>query len=643
MTKRNIYLDNTPLEEAYDKYFAGLRELGALEPLPGETVAVDEALGRVTAAPIFAKVSSPHYHASAMDGMAVRAEDTFKASETAPVTLKIGVGAFPVDTGDPLPPGSDAVVMIEQVHFQSIDEIEIVASVVPWQHVRPMGEDVVATEMILPANHLLRPMDLGGILAGGVVEIPVRPRPVVAVLPTGTELVQPGAELKPGDIIEYNSRIIGGLVEEWGGLPERYEITADNYEILKERIQQAVLSSDVVVINAGSSAGSEDFTSAIVRELGEVLVHGVAIKPGKPVILGVIEGKPVFGIPGYPVSAILNCELFLKPVIEAKSGRRLPTGKTVDADLSRKLVSHQGVDEFVRVKLGAVGKKMIATPISRGAGVLTSLIRADGNLKVPRYLEGYEAGTTVKVELLRSREEIEKTTVVIGSHDVSIDILGNQLRQIHPERSLSSAHVGSLGGLLALRRGEAHLAGSHLLDEETGEYNITYIERLLPGIPVVVVNLLYRKQGFIVQRGNPRSVRTFTDIARPNMKFINRQKGAGTRVLLDYNLRREGVDPDIIEGYEREEFTHMAVAAAVAGGSADVGLGILAAAKALNLDFFPVTEERFDLVIPEVYWNTPHITGLLEVLADPSFRREVEQLGGYSMRDTGQVVYRSNS
>lgn len=643
MTKRNIYLDNTPLEEAYDKYFARLREVGALELLPCEIVAVDDALGRVTAAPVFAKVSSPHYHASAMDGMAVRAEDTFKASETAPVALKIGVEVFPVDTGDPLPSGCDAVIMIEQVHFRSENEIEIVASAAPWQHVRPMGEDVVATEMIVPANHLLRPMDLGGILAGGVLEILVRPRPVIAVLPTGTELVQPGAELEPGDIIEYNSRIIGGLVEEWGGLPERYEITADNYELLRERIQQAVSTSDVVVINAGSSAGSEDFTSAIIRELGEVLVHGVAIKPGKPVILGVIEGKPVFGIPGYPVSAILNCELFLKPVIEAKSGRRLPTGETVEAGLTRKLVSPQGVDEFVRVKLGAVGEKIIATPISRGAGVLTSLIRADGILKVPRYMEGFEAGTTVKVELLRSREEIEKTTVVIGSHDVSIDILGNQLRQIHPGRSLSSAHVGSLGGLLALRRGEAHLAGSHLLDEETGEYNITYIERLLPGIPVVVVNLLYRKQGFIVQRGNPRSIRTFADLARPNMKFINRQKGAGTRVLLDYHLRREGVDPDIIEGYEREEFTHMAVAAAVAGGSADVGLGIMAAAKALNLDFFPVTEERFDLVIPEVYWNTPHITGLLEVLAEPSFRREVEQLGGYSLRDTGNVVYRSKS
>ncbi len=642
MTKRNIYLENTPLEEAVPKYFHRLRELGACRPLPGELIAVDQALGRFTAAPVFAKISSPHYHASAMDGMAVRAEDTFKAAETTPVTLKLGVKAFPVDTGDPLPPGCDAVIMIEQVHFPSPEEIEIVAAAAPWQHVRPIGEDIVATEMIVPANHLLRPMDIGGILAGGVTEVLVRPRLTVAVLPTGTELVQPGAELKPGELIEYNSRIIAGLVEEWHGRAVRYEITGDAYDLLRERIRQAVSSADLVVVNAGSSAGSEDFTAAVVRELGEVVIHGVAIRPGKPVVLGVIAGKPVLGIPGYPVSAILACELFLKPLMEAQSGIAVARRPVMTAALSRKLVSPQGVDEFVRVKLGKVGDKVVATPISRGAGVLSSLLRADGLLKVPRFTEGFEAGAEVEVELLRERAEIDNTTVIIGSHDVSLDILGNYLKQMNPDRSLSSAHTGSLGGLLALRRGEAHLAGVHLLDEETGEYNIPYVERLLPGIPVVVVNLMYRQQGFIVPRGNPRMVRTFIDLARPNMKFVNRQKGAGTRLLLDYYLRREGVKPEDVEGYEREEYTHLAVAAAVAGESADAGLGIMAAANALQLGFYPVTEERFDLVIPEIYWETPHIQSLLEVLADPDFRRRVEQLGGYSMRETGRVVYRTS-
>lgn len=643
MVKRNIYLDNTPLEEALNKYLARMGQTDVLKPLPAQTVPVDAARGMVTAEPVFARISSPHYHASAMDGMAVRAEDTFRAAETAPVTLKIGTEAFPVDTGDPLPAGCNAVIMIEQVHFSSDDQIEIIASAAPWQHVRPLGEDVVTTEMIVPANHVLRPMDIGGILAGGVTGVRVKPRPVVAVLPTGSELVQPGSELKPGDIIEYNSRIIGGLVEEWGGLAERHEITGDSYDFLLERIRDAVASSDIVVINAGSSAGSEDFTSAVIRELGEVIVHGVAIKPGKPVVLGIIDNKPVLGMPGYPVSAILDCELFLKPVIEAKAGYRVPDREVVSGSLSRKLVSPQGADEFVRVKLGRVGERIVVTPISRGAGVLTSLIRADGILKVPRFSEGYEAGTEVSVELLRDRREIEDTTVIIGSHDVSLDILGNHLGRLHPGRRLSSAHVGSLGGLLAVRRGEAHLAGIHLLDEETGEYNVSYIQRLLPGIPVVIINLLYRQQGFIVPRGNPRSIRTFVDLARPNMRFVNRQKGAGTRLLLDYHLRKDGLEPEDVEGYEREEFTHMAVAAAVASGSADVGLGIMAAANALGLGFVPVTEERFDLVIPEEFWDTPYITGLLDVLADPGFRAEVEELGGYSLRKAGTVIYRTGT
>ncbi|HWJ02285.1 MAG TPA: molybdopterin-binding protein, partial [Verrucomicrobiae bacterium] len=342
LTKRNVYLDNTPLEQTEEMYFGRLRELNAILPMEGEMIPVDDAQSRVTAEPVFARISSPHYHASAMDGIAVNAGDTFKASETTPVILNVGVNAFIVDTGDPLPEGCNAVIMIEQVHFTSDKEAEIIAAAAPWQHIRPMGEDMVATEMIVPANHVLRPVDIGGILAGGITEISVRKRPLVAVLPTGTELVQPGSELKPGDIIEYNSRIIGGLVKEWGGDPVRYDITEDSYQLLKEKIYRAVQESDVVVVNAGSSAGSEDFTSSIIRELGEVVIHGVAIKPGKPVILGIVQNKPVIGIPGYPVSAVLNCQLFLKPVIESMAGVSSTSGATMKALLSRKLISPQG-------------------------------------------------------------------------------------------------------------------------------------------------------------------------------------------------------------------------------------------------------------------------------------------------------------
>ncbi|MQL50766.1 molybdopterin biosynthesis protein [Desulfofundulus thermobenzoicus] len=636
--KRDVYLDDRPWEEALEEYMAYLEQKGALNPGPPEVVAVEEARGRVTAAPVYARVSSPHYHAAAMDGYAVKAALTFGASETAPKRLAVGSEAIMVDTGDPLPEGCDAVIMVEDVHFVSSGVLEITQPVYPWQHVRPIGEDIVATEMIVPANHRVRPMDIGGLLAGGITEISVHPRPRVAILPTGTELVEPGRELRPGDIIDYNSRMLSGLVSEWGGDPVRKKITADDFESLRQSLLEALQESDMVLINAGSSAGSEDYTAEVIRSLGRVLVHGVATRPGKPVILGEVDGRPVIGVPGYPVSAYLCADLFVKPIIYRKLGSVPPARRKIEATVSRKLVSSLGVEEFVRVKLGQVGDKIIATPISRGAGIIMSLIRADGIVRVPRLSEGYGAGRAVPVELLRPLEEIRETTVIIGSHDIALDVLANYLRRLYPQASLSSAHVGSLAGLNALKRGEAHCAGTHLLDEETGEYNVSYIQRLLPDRGVVLVNLVYREQGLIVARGNPKGIRGLEDLARPDVTFVNRQRGAGTRVLLDYYLKRLGIEPSRISGYEREEYTHMAVAAAVAGG-VDAGLGIRAAAVALGLDFIPLAEERYDLCIPREHWDTPYIQRLMTVMNSPEFQKEVHALGGYDLRDCGKVMW----
>lgn len=639
--KRDIYLDDKVWQEALEEYLTYLREVGALNHGRPEEIPVESALGRVTAGPVFAQCSSPHYHASAMDGVAVRAIDTFGASETTPKRLKIGTEAIVVDTGDPIPAGYDAVVMIEDVHYIDPETIEITAAVVPWQHVRVVGEDVVATEMILPGNHLIRPVDIGGILAGGITTVKVYPKPKVAILPTGTELVQPGGELQAGDIIEYNSRVLGAFIEEWGGAPLRFGITKDDYGLLKETVLQALEQADIVLINAGSSAGREDFTVDLVRELGNVLTHGVATKPGKPVILGEIKGKPVIGVPGYPVSAVLATELFVKPIIFQKLGIVPPPKPTINATLSRKLVTPIGVEEFVRVKLGRVDDKIIATPISRGAGMIMSMVRADGILRVPRQSEGFQAGQQVEVELLRSTEEINETTVIIGSHDIALDVLGNYLRKLYPEATLSSAHVGSLGGLNALKRREAHCAGTHLLDEQTGDYNVSYIERLMPDRKVILVNLVYREQGLIVAKGNPRGITGLEDLTKPGMSFVNRQRGAGTRVLLDYKLKELNITPDQIHGYQHEEYTHMAVASAVATGSADAGLGIRAAAKALDLDFIPVVEERYDLCIPAEYWDTPVIQRILDVMALPEFQQHVADLGGYDLRDCGKIMWRS--
>jgi putative molybdopterin biosynthesis protein len=658
------YLEDIPLAEALTRWQQALEAAGLDQPLPGEVVELDEAAGRVTAEAVWARVSSPHYHAAAMDGYAVRAEDTRGASETHPVHLPVGHSAFYVDTGDPLPPDTNAVIMVEDVQLRDCglpivdcgfegdqsairnpqSTIEILSPVPPWLHVRPMGEDMVASELILPANHKLRPQDVGAAAGSGHAWLTVRRRPRVAIQPTGTELVAPGSTLRPGDIVEYNSLVLGAMIREWGGLPNRLPPLADDFAAIRDRILEAAGDHDLVIVNAGSSAGSEDFTARIVAELGRLLVHGIAIRPGHPVILGVIElpgsGRmvPVAGLPGYPVSAAMTCELVIKPLLTRWLGQAPEERPQVSATLTRKVVSPMGDEEFLRVTLGQVGGRIVATPLPGGSGVLMSLVRADGIVRIPRGEEGFDAGALVPVSLLRSPGSVSRTIVAIGSHDLTLDLLADEMGQRYPGRRLSSANVGSLGGLLALSRGEAHLAGSHLLDEETGEYNVPYIRRILPDTPVVLLGFVQREQGLIVPKGNPKGIQGLADLTRPDVVTINRQRGAGTRVLLDYRLKLAGIDPRAIQGYERQEFTHLAVAAAVASGAADCGMGILAAARALGLDFVPLDSERYDLVIPAEHYRSERLSPLLEIIRSPAFAARVRTLGGYATPRIGEVL-----
>ncbi len=641
------------------KWNERLSQEGLDSPLEPETVRVIDASGRVTAEALSANLSSPFYHSAAMDGYAVRFAETLGASETAPVALKIGEQAVYVDTGDPMPEGFNAVIMIEDVNMvkgqgargkgsERDSElqtphsalIEIIEPATPWQHVRTIGEDIVVTELIVPENHRIRPVDTGALLAGGHTEISVIKRPVVAIIPTGDELVEPGSELTRGAIIEYNSRVLSGLVSEWGGVPLRNSIVPDDINKLKQAIISAHQSADVVVVNAGSSAGSADFTAQAIRELGEVIIHGVGIKPGKPVVLGLIKGKPVIGIPGYPVSTYITFNIFVKPVIYRMQGLKPDEPERISAIVSRHVPSSFGQEEFVRVKVGVVGEKIVATPVSRGAGVIMSLVRADGLLRIPSMSEGIGAGNKVDVELLRPRHEISNTIVCIGSHDNTLDLLSNYLKKKFPEYSLSSSHVGSMGGLIALRRGEAHIAGTHLLDEATGEYNIPFIRRLIPEKKLVLINLTYRQQGFVVKKGNPKNIKGFDDLLRDDVVFINRQSGSGTRLLTDNHLKEMNINSSVIRGYGREEYTHMGVASAVGSNMADTGIAVLSAAKALGLDFVPVAMERYDLAIPCEFLENEMIKAILSVInEDREFRRSVLKLGGYDINDMGKVMY----
>lgn len=633
---QQVYLDNVPLEEAQSIFLEKVHL-----PRWTEKIKTEDALGRVLAKSVYARRSMPAFHASAMDGIAVNSQKTIGADEQRPVTLEIEKDFLQVDTGDPIPEGFDAVIMIEDIQWLNDSEIEILAPATPWQHIRPVGEDVVAGEIIIPAHHKITPPDLGVLLAGGVLELEVFIPPKVSIIPTGSELIRPEETVSPGKIVDFNSTVLKAYVTQWGAEAKASPIIKDDVDLIKQGIIEALDICDILVVNAGSSAGREDFTAQIIRELGKVFVHGVATKPGKPVILGMINNKPVVGIPGYPVSAYLALEWFVKPLIYKYYGIPQPERQKVDVTLGRRVVSTMGKEEFVRMTVGFVNGKYVANPLNRGAGVTMSLVKAHGLLRIPANSLGYEQGEQVEIELFRPKAELKNTIVMVGSHDLTLDLLAAEIRKFSDDLFLSSSHVGSMGGLLAIQKEEAHAAGIHLLDPDTGEYNIPYVEKYIKKPDLVLINLVYREQGFILPKGNPDNVQNLEDIVQKDLLLINRQRGAGTRILFDHLLKEKGINPSLIKGYTREEFSHLGVAAAVQSGSADVGIGIKSASIAYNLDFIPIGEERYDLLMAKSFLNSYHGQMFLNIINSPGFKSQVEELGGYSTRDTGQIIWES--
>jgi putative molybdopterin biosynthesis protein len=635
-SRTSPFLRDVPLDSARREWSRCRAASGCPTRLNTERVAVDRAVGRVTAEPIWAVRSSPPFDSAAMDGIAVRAVETVGASDSTPLLLSPDSFAV-VDTGDPLPESFDAVVMRENVHCAD-GHAELRAAVAPYQHVRSIGEDISATELLLPAGHRMRPVDAAAAAAAGALEIDVSRQPVVAILPTGDEMRPIGSELAPGELLETNSLMLAGQAREIGCRALVLPIEPDEQARIADAIREAVTRCDLLIVIAGSSAGRDDYTAALVEQLGQLAVHGVAVKPGHPVVLGAIDSTPVLGAPGYPVSASLTFDIFAAPLLAELEGISATPRPLARARVARKLASTIGSDDWIRVRLGRVGGSLVASPLPRGAGVLTSLVRADGLLVVPADVEGHHAGDEVDVELLRDLVQIEHTIVAIGSHDLVLDLAASTLRSIDPRVTLVSGNVGSMGGLIALRDGLCHLAGSHLLDPDTGVYTLPYVDRLLSGREIAIVRLVHREQGLLVAPGNPLNLRNVADLARPELRYVNRQRGAGTRVLLDYELDRQGIDRDAIVGYGREEPTHLAVAAAIASGRADCGMGVRAAARAFELDFVPVTREPYDLVLERESLEDPVLEPFRELLGSASFRGAVERLGGYDAAEMGRRI-----
>ena len=639
--ERNVFLSMVDIATALAAVKDALDRDGLMRR---ETTPAHLAAGRVTAAPVFARCSSPTFHSAAMDGYAVQSAATFAAREGNPVQLRKGQECTVVNTGNSLPEGMDAVLMIERVLAEDETSITIETPVFPWQHVRRIGEDIVATELLIPQNQTLTAYDVGALLSAGIWELVVWEQVRLRVIPTGDEVLdfRKRPEPAPGQVIESNSQVLAALARSWGCTAATVEVVPDDPELLAAALEQGLESdAHVVIIGAGSSAGTKDFTRGVIERFGKILVHGVAVMPGKPSILAVARGKLVVGAPGYPVSAVVCFEELVAPIASWLERKIFSPRQTVPVVLARKIPSKPGMKELVRLAVGRVGGCYVATPLERGAGMITSLTRAQAILEIPAQTEGLEQGIEVRAGLLVPEPAIDRTLIVIGSHDNTLDLLANALMGLDEPIRLASSHVGSMGGLSALKSGATLVAGAHIFDPDSDDYNFPFIARHLPETPVEVVNLAIRHQGLIVQKGNPRAITGVQDLARPGLRFINRQRAAGTRILLDYHLKQAGIAPEQVAGYDKEEFTHMAVAVNVLTGAADCGLGIFAAAKALDLDFIPLARERYDLLIAKSALDKngdPKIEALLAIVRSEEFQENIRALGGYETTLTGRVM-----
>ena len=631
MAKRNLYLKTVSVEEAYEKYYAALKDKNILDKKTEEVRTVD-ALSRITSEAIYAKCNSPLFNAAAMDGICVDSKKTKNASEENPVVLKLGVDYKIVDTGDAIKPPFDAVIMAEDVIEIDDETIKIIAPISGWENIRPIGEDIVVGEMILESNHAIKPIDIGALIAGGISKIKCYKKSTVGIIPTGDEIIDMKDNPKEGDIIDSNSYMIKALVDESYGIGNRYNIVKDNYDDIKKRILESLNDNDITIVNAGSSAGTEDYTVHILRELGDVIVHGVSMKPGKPVILAIVNGKPVIGLPGYPLSAYLAFDLFVRPLLMKEK----IYSEEIDAITSKRLVSSLKYREYVRVKVGKVDDKYIAAPLNRGAASQMSMVRADGILVIPQNSEGVEASENSKVKLLKNKSKLDNTLVSIGSHDILMDIVSDIMAKNYDGVTLSSTHVGSMGGLLALKRGETIIAPTHLLDENTGVYNVAIIEEIFGKGKISLIKGFNRIQGIMVKKGNPLNIKSIEDLTK--CKFVNRQRGAGTRVLFDYKLKTLGIDPNLIDGYDKELSTHMAVAASVASPYADAGMGVKSAADSMGLDFIEVGVEEYDFAIKTDNLDDDKVKKFIGVIKGQELHDKLDKLGGYGFDKVGEII-----
>jgi putative molybdopterin biosynthesis protein len=568
-----------------------------------------------------------------MDGVAIKASLTYEASETNPVIIDKKNIKY-INTGNEIPEEFDAVIMIEDVYDNNDGTITLIKSVRPYQDIRPIGEDIVEGDMVIPKNHLIRPVDISALLSAGISEIKVIKKPRVAIIPTGDEIIRDVKDLQKGKIIDSNSFFMKNELILLGTEPNILDIVADEFELLEKAVVDASNNYDLVLIGAGSSAGSKDYAKNIIEKNGKVHVHGISIKPGKPTIIGEMNNTPIIGIPGYPVSTYISFDLVVKPIIRKFLNVEETHKEVVKAKLTKKIYSSLKNEEFIRVKLGIINNEYIASPLDRGAGVTMSLVKADGIMIIPKNSEGYESGSVVEVSLLKDMKEIEKSLISIGSHDILLDKVDDLMS--NNNYHLSSSHIGSFGGIMAIKSKGCHIAPVHVLDDD-GSYNLNLLDKYLDS-NYSLVRGVSRVQGLMVKKGNPKNITSLNDLTKEGITFVNRQRGSGTRILLDYMLDKEGIDSKDIKGYDFELSTHMLVASSVKDPRFDCGMGIVSVANLNNLDIVEVGKENYDFLVLKDIIDTPIFNEFIKVLQSVEFKNELNKLGGYIINDIGAII-----
>ncbi len=651
---RKIFRELVSIEEAKRRLFERLKIEQEVEEVP-----LIEAYGRILAEDCYSNIDVPPFDRATMDGYAVKAEDTFGAEEDNPVALKVigkvEAGEIPsvevengcaveISTGAVIPKGANAVVMVEHTS-RDRDVVYIYKPVPPGANVMSAGSDIMAGELLVRRGIKLTAREIGVLASAGFKSIRVVKKPVVAIISTGNELVNPGEKLDFGKIYDVNTYTISSGVIENGGIPIFLGIAKDNAEEIKSKIAEGLKIADIVILSGGTSAGVGDMVYRILEEFGEVIVHGIAVKPGKPTVITIANGKPIFGLPGYPTSALMIFEIFVAPLIRKMAGLPEEHRKIIKAKIPFRVHSAMGRREFLPVNLVETKEGFVAYPFTEYSGAISTLAEADGFVEISENKVFLDEGEVVEVKLFGEVRPAD--LMIIGSHCVGIDVLLEILQRRKPMQA-KVINVGSTGGILAINRGEADVAGTHLLDEKTGEYNIPYLLKYGLNGKAVLVKGYVREQGFIVAKGNPKGIKGFEDLLREDVTFINRNPGSGTRILLDMHLRRIAEDKGIdfeeikrrIKGYDVEAKSHTAVAVAVLMGKADVGLGIRTVAERYGLDFIPVRPEEFDFVMRKDRLEKESVKLFLDVLRSEEFRKELERrLPGIRItKRTGEII-----